>query len=250
MSLRHSCIALLALALTATSLLGGSVTSSASIWGWDPCPPGQTTSGETYASATASCFDATGGTGTSLVTSQFSSFASNALTLDLQTTTPLGASNIYANGTATWVEQMVVTGGSGSGWLKFDFVNTALTLPSSVIGFNCQSIFNGAVSNLQMQNCYVDSRSVAFTFGQPLEVSFSIQAFAFADGEPMGALSSLVHWSNSLTSVGAYNVQYPNPGDTPIPGAEVHLIPEPAVSQLVMVGGLWLILYRTKASTA
>lgn len=234
---------LFALALSAGTLQGGTVTSVAGISGWGYCPPDQTnlpnftsfagppltlagfsttTSGETLSSVAVSC-TLGGVVGSSSVTAQFASLASNSLSMDLRMSTPLLAGNFYANGSAGWVEELIVTGGTGGGWLSFRF-SDSVSLPT-VIGYNCSATFNGVQHNLELEGCRVGERILPFTFGVPLSVSLSISAFAFADGDSNGALNSRTQWTDSLSSIGVYPT-----------GAEVQFIPEPTSWQLTLLG--------------
>jgi hypothetical protein len=247
---------LFAFVLSAVTLQAGMVTSVASISGWFYCPPDQTnlpnftsfvdpfaqpgfagfstaTSGATLSSVAASC-TLGGVVGSSSVTAQFDSLASNSLSMDLRMFTPLAAGNFYARGSAGWVEDLIVTGGTGGGWLSFRFSQSVST-PGG-IGYSCSSTFNG-VQDPQVNGCPVGQRSMPFTFDVPLRVSLSISAFAFADGEPPssgGALDSRTQWILSLSSIGVYPTIDTN--GTPIAGAEVQFIPEPASWQLALLG--------------
>ena len=242
---------LVAAFLTATALRASSVTSSAStLFGFDPSlcgPPGHTGTGETSAFATDTCSNISGAFAFSLVTSNFESFVSNGLMLDLHAFTPLAAGNFYANGTASWTEDILVTGGTGSGWLAFGFAN-AVSPAGGVSGISgsCTSTFNGTPEGV---GCGALIKDAAFTFGVPLTVSFSISAFAFADGvDPSvgGALDTHLIWSVSLSSVGAYTGRVGEPGSSLIAGANIQLIPEPATCTLILGGSLLLVLWAKR----
>lgn len=227
--------------LAAAALRASSVTSSASTYSWGGCPPGQANSDSNSTSASASCFGPPGPFSTSAVSSYFNSFSSNALTMDLHAFTPLEGGNIYGIGDASWSEDLIVTGGTGSGWLHILF-NNSVSPPGGIGGIagSCEVYFNGLAQN---NGCSPPSREVPFTFGTPLTLSLAIHAFAFADGvDPSqgGALDTTLHWQVSLASIGAYAGLDQSSGQ--IQGAEIQLLPEPAAWTLGIAGCLWIIL--------
>ena len=230
-----------AVAAQLTSFAGASNSSNSCVTRQDSFVP----SWSGPATASAVC-DSAGNSGSGFASASFASLFSNSLTVVASAATPsAGSANVDASGDASWTERLVVHGGTGSGWLEFDFTGQG-TQTGDPAGVSCfvdaTGFFSGtpagqsgcnAASLLQQGQILVPfTFDEAFFWGIGLHIETMVPT-----SNSLAPQAISVNWTVSLQAVTVRDSD--SHFGNVIPGATVELIePEPGTRFATIVGVL------------
>ena len=153
-----------------------------------------------------------------------------------------GFLNPYAGVQATWSGTVIPTGGSGNGFIQFDFVYLSLFLPGGPNFISPQATFNGA--GLCSSGSYPPQCSTSplfpVVFGTPY--SLNLSAGYFLDSECIGC-GNPAPFGVTITGAQLYNAN-----GTPLLNGSFVVTPEPAsvLLLLTMVVAGWLLSLKRR----
>ncbi len=233
-----------------------SVSASATAW-WglnnNPCPAGQTSTGDTTASASAECaVDGNLSTASAWVVG--GTLASEVLSASAYA---FGGSstfeNVYGDASASFtLENLAVVGDNVPGFVEFDFSATGSQFPSWNTEMNADTEVWLAPSYCPEEPysfpCPVDALViptvlVPYTPGEPpfdLTITLSVEAFV---AQYPTAPQHVAQVSATMT---LESIVVEDQNGNPIPGATVEEGPEPASLLLVTAGALLLAALRVR----
>jgi len=242
---RFLAIAFLSLAMVSPSYADLMSTAAVNIFG--PCGLSQEVTGTARASATACTLPEGGSASTSI---NFGITSSEIATWAFDD--GAGRSS-NAKSTSLFDNEFVVTGGSGSGFLTLNFVESDVmgnNDPQASANFEVVASLNGvqysnvricgnppAVEGIVCMNP-TDAIGVAFTYGTPFELSVALNAVA------AGGLANLVPFT-TLKGDGTLNYSLPSQSDvlTKVPAT----VPESATA-ILMTTGMFVLLIRRRGT--
>ena len=185
------------------------------------CSDSQTATGPfTTVTASADC-NIGGDHGSAVVSATFLSLTSNSLSVVASSIAPFGSqhADVFASGTASWSQPLVVRGGTGTGVVLFDYLGQG-TQTGDPAGITCT--VSTPQSSSPQNSCQLDVFA-PFTFDVPFNWSTTLFVRTMVPNFESSTLQETsVAWTLSLQSV---SVLYTQGGV--IPGARVDLVPEP-----------------------
>jgi hypothetical protein len=236
---RFLAIAFFSLAMVSSSY--ADVLSMAAVNPFGPCGLPQTVNGTTSASATVCTFPDGGSASTSI------NFGITSSTLATWAFNDGAGRSTISNSSSLFDEKFVVTGGSGSGFLTLDFVESGVSGDNDPQGsafFHVVASLNGvqysdvricgnppAMEGIMCTNP-TDPIGVTFTYGVPFELSVALNAVA------AGGLAHLVPFT-TIKGDGTLNYSLPSQTD------ELTIVPEPATA-ILMTAGMFVLLVRMR----
>lgn len=215
--------------------------STAAVDPFGPCGLPQMVSGTTIANASVCTFPDGGTASTSI------NFGITSSTLATWVFFDGAGRHTTSNSSSLFDEKFVVTGGSGSGFLTLNFVESNVSGdndPQGSANFHVVASLNGvqysdvricgnppAMEGIMCMNP-VDPIGVTFTYGVPFELSVALDAVAG------GGLANLVPFT-TIMGDGALNYSLPSETDV------ITVVPEPA-SAILMTAGMFVLLIRKR----
>jgi len=240
---RFLAIAFLSLAMVSPS--HADVMSTATVNIFNPCGSSTEVTGTANASTSACTFPQGGRASTSI------NFGITSSTIATWSFNDGAGQSSTALSTSLFDNEFVVTGGSGSGFLTMNFVESGVmgdNDPQASANFEVVASLNGvqysdvricgnppAMEGIVCMNP-TDPIGVAFTYGVPFELSVSLNAVA------AGGLAHLVEFT-TLEGDGTLDYSLPSQGDvlSTVPAT----VPEPATA-ILMTTGIFALLIRTR----
>lgn len=219
----------------------GDVFSTVTVNPLGPCGPPQTVTGTTSASGTVCTYPDGGSASTSI------DFGITSSTLATWAFDDGAGASSTSTSTSQFDYKFVVTGGSGSGFLTLNFVESGVSGdndPQASASFNVTSSLNGvqysdvricgnppATEGITCANP-TDAIGVAFTYGTPFVLSVALNAVA------AGGLATLVRFT-TIEGDGTLDYSLPSQSDV------ITVVPEPAAAVL-MIAGMSLLFIRVR----
>jgi hypothetical protein len=238
---RFLAIASLSLAMVSPSY--ADLVSTATVNIFNPCGSSTEVMGTSSASTTACTFPEGGRAATSI------NFGITSSTIATWTFNDGAGQASTALSTSLFDNEFVVTGGSGSGFLTLNFVESGVmgdNDPQASANFEVVASLNGvqysdvricgnppAMEGIVCMNP-TDAIGVAFTYGKPFELSVSLNAVA------AGGLAHLVEFT---TLEGDGTLSYSLPSQSDVLSTVPATVPEPATA-ILMTTGTFLLLTR------
>lgn len=238
---RFLAITFLGLAMASPSYADLISTATVNVFG--PCGSSTETMGTSSAYASA-CTAPEGGTASTSI-----NFIVTPTTLATWIFNDAGGQSTTGESSALFDNQLVVTGGSGAGFLSLNFVETGVlgnNDPQGSAYFNVLASLNGvqysdvricgnppATEGIVCMNP-MDPIGAAFTYGVPFELSVELDAVA------AGGLAHLVPY----TTIGGHGaLDYSLPSGSEIQTVGQSVVPEPA-STILMSSGIFVLFLR------
>jgi hypothetical protein len=227
--------------LAAGSALFADVLSTVTVNPYGPCGLPQTVTGTTSASTTVCTYPEGGSASTSIT------FAITSSTLASWSFSDGAGASAVSNSSSLFDNKFVVTGGSGSGFLTLNFVESGVSGdndPQASASFNVAASLNGVqYSNVRICgnlpategivcNTPTDPIGITFTYGTPFELSVAL------NGVAGGGLAHFVPFT-TIKGNGVLNYSLPSPTDVLAP------VPEPSAAVLI-AAGLSVVFFRTR----
>jgi hypothetical protein len=229
--------------LAMASALYADLLSTVTVNPFGPCGLPQTVTGTNSASATVCAYPQGGSASTSI------NFGITSDTLAAWAFNDGAGRSSISNSSSLFDYKFVVTGGSGSGFLTLNFVESGVSGdndPQGSASFNVAASLNGVqysdmriCGNLPAMQGIVcmnptDPIGVAFAYGTPFELSVALNAVA------AGGLANLIPFT-SIKGEGMLSYSLPSQSDV------ITIVPEPSAA-LLLIAGMFALFIRIRAT--